>query len=57
MVNKSAMTKRRTAIDLFSGAGGLTQGLKQAGFDVIGAIEFLPVYYESYHMNHTEVNI
>ncbi len=57
MVNKSAMTKRRTAIDLFSGAGGLTQGLKQAGFDVIGAIEFHPVYAESYHMNHPEVNL
>ncbi|HQV37721.1 MAG: DNA cytosine methyltransferase [Flavobacteriales bacterium] len=28
------------AIDLFSGAGGLTLGLKNAGWDVVGAIEF-----------------
>jgi len=49
--------KKRTAIDLFSGAGGLTQGLKQAGFNVIGAIESVPTYAESYQMNHPRVNL
>lgn len=40
------------AIDLFSGAGGLTQGLKQAGFQVIGAVEYIDKIAESYSLNH-----
>lgn len=49
--------KKRTAIDLFSGAGGLSQGLKQAGFDVVGAVESVPTYAESYRMNHPKTNL
>jgi DNA (cytosine-5)-methyltransferase 1 len=56
MVSKKT-SKKRSAIDLFSGAGGLTQGLKQAGFDVVGAVEFHPTYAESYQMNHPNVNL
>lgn len=44
--------KKRTAIDLFSGAGGLTQGLKQAGFSVVGAVESHKTYAESFRLNH-----
>jgi DNA (cytosine-5)-methyltransferase 1 len=49
--------KNRTAIDLFSGAGGLTQGLKQAGFTVVGAVENHPTYAESYGLNHPKTNL
>ncbi len=35
---------RPTAIDLFSGAGGMSLGVEQAGFDVRAAVEFDPIH-------------
>jgi DNA (cytosine-5)-methyltransferase 1 len=49
--------KKLTAIDLFSGCGGLTLGLKQAGFNVIGAVEIDSLAVETYRVNHSKVNI
>lgn len=49
--------ERPKAIDLFSGAGGLTQGLKQAGFNVIGAVEIDRVFADSYSMNHPRTRL
>lgn len=49
------MTKRTVkprAIDLFSGCGGLTLGLKRAGFDVVGAVEIDELAAETYRLNH-----
>lgn len=43
------------AFDLFSGAGGLSLGLKQAGFSVVGAVEIDSLSVETYRMNHPEV--
>ncbi|MFL6162706.1 MAG: DNA cytosine methyltransferase [Jatrophihabitantaceae bacterium] len=43
---------RPTAIDLFAGAGGATQGLKDAGLSVVGAIEKDSDAATSYRRNH-----
>ncbi len=49
--------KRPKAMDLFSGSGGLSLGLKMAGFNVVGGIEVDSLSAESYKMNHPEVRL
>ncbi len=49
--------KRPTALDLFSGCGGLTEGLEQAGFRVLGAVEIDKVAAETYRLNHPTVHL
>lgn len=46
-----------TAIDLFSGCGGLTLGLKQAGYNVRAAVELDDLAAETYALNHPETHL
>jgi len=50
-----SMSVRYTAIDLFSGCGGLSRGLKDAGFQVLGAVELDGKARETYTLNHEDV--
>lgn len=43
------------AVDLFAGAGGATQGLLDAGFEVVGAVEIDQDASDTYHANHQNV--
>lgn len=45
------------SIDLFAGAGGLSCGLKQAGFTALLANEFVPQYAETYQLNYPETHM
>ncbi len=51
------MKKWPTAVDLFSGAGGLSVGLRRARYRVIGAVELQPLAAESYRMNFPSVRL
>jgi DNA (cytosine-5)-methyltransferase 1 len=46
-----------TAIDLFAGAGGATLGLRDAGFDVIGAVENDVDAAATYALSHEETRL
>jgi DNA (cytosine-5)-methyltransferase 1 len=49
--------KKPSAIDVFCGAGGLSEGLRQAGFSVLGAIDVDAAACSTYRLNHKRVKL
>lgn len=44
-------------IDLFSGAGGLSEGLSEAGFHCLFANEIMPTYAYTFKQNHSDAQV
>jgi DNA (cytosine-5)-methyltransferase 1 len=49
--------RRPLAIDVFSGVGGLSLGLEQAGFDVVAALEYDPVHAAAHKYNFPDAEV
>jgi DNA (cytosine-5)-methyltransferase 1 len=50
-------SKKPIALDLFCGSGAVSLGLKQAGFEVVGAVDFDAGACRTYQANHPEVRL
>lgn len=48
---------RPIAVDLFSGAGGMSLGFEQAGFDVVAAVEYDPVHAATHAFNFPDCEV
>jgi DNA (cytosine-5)-methyltransferase 1 len=48
---RMAGKRRLRGVDLFSGAGGMSLGFEQAGFDVVAAVEYDPVHCATHEFN------
>ena len=46
-----------TMIDLFAGAGGLSEGLREAGFQSLYANELVPTYAATFALNHPDTEV
>jgi DNA (cytosine-5)-methyltransferase 1 len=51
------MKKQLKSVDFFSGAGGLSCGLKMAGFNTILASDIHPVYANTFKTNHPKATV
>lgn len=59
MVNKNLRTKNNslTCLDLFSGAGGLSRGFLDAGFNVVLGVDFDDMALKTFKANHGDAEV
>jgi len=55
--SENRKSNRPLAIDLFAGAGGLSLGFEQAGFDVVAAVEIDPVHCAVHEFNFPKTEV
>lgn len=53
----SVRLTRPVAVDLFAGAGGMSLGFEQAGFDVVAAVEYDPVHAATHAFNFPQCEV
>lgn len=49
--------RQLTTVDLFAGAGGITEGFRQAGFHCLFANDFNPLAVETFKLNHPTAEV
>lgn len=49
--------QRPIAVDLFAGAGGMTLGFEQAGFDVLASVEIDPIHCATHEYNFPKCKV
>jgi DNA (cytosine-5)-methyltransferase 1 len=54
-VQEAKNSDQPTVVDLFCGAGGLSEGFHRAGFRTVLAVDHNPVAVRTYRLNHPEV--
>lgn len=56
-MKNNTRNKWPTAVDLFSGCGGVTEALKRRNFRVVAAVDSDPIACKTYRKNHPTVNL